>query len=206
MPMDFIRLAEETGLIVPIGRWVLQTACAFLASLHKAGHTELTVSINISVVQLLQSDFVQMVEKIIADAGVPPRCVGLEITESLLMESYDFNIEKLKELRKTGVSIHLDDFGTGYSSLRYLKDLPIDVVKIDKTFIDDLENDGVGKGLTGPIIEIARGMELVTVAEGVETPEQLAKLRHYQCDLIQGYLFSRPVPEAEIADLIGKFN
>lgn len=206
MPMDFIRIAEETGLIVPIGQWVLRTACEFLASLHREGYKDYTVSVNLSVIQLMQSDFVEMVKQTIADSGVSPESVGLEITESVLMESFDTNVDKLGELRLTGVSIHLDDFGTGYSSLKYLKSLPIDVVKIDKSFIDALEQEGCEKGLTGLIIELAKGVGLKTIAEGVETEAQLAKIRSYNCDMVQGYLFSAPMPEEKIYDLLKEIN
>lgn len=202
MPLDFIRLAEETGLIVPIGRWALKTACDFLASLRNKGYKKLQVSVNLSVVELYQGDFVAAVQEIIASAGIPPENMAIEITESMLMESLDANILKLLEVRRSGVSIYLDDFGTGYSSLKYLKDLPIDVLKIDKSFIDSMDGAGSDKGLIGAIIGLAHRLGLKTVAEGVETQEQLAKLENYQCTMCQGYLFSKPLPAEQIHMLL----
>lgn len=206
MPPDFIRLAEETGLIVPIGRWVLKTVCDFVAGLLRDGYDDLRVSINLSVVELCQSDFVNAVQQIIASAGIPHDSIALEITESVLMESFDSNILNLTEVRRNGVSIYLDDFGTGYSSLKYLKELPIDVVKIDKSFIDFMENEGVERELTGAIIDLSHRIGLKTVAEGVEHKEQLGKLRQYRCDMYQGYLFSKPVPAEQIHELLHKFR
>ena len=206
MPFDFIRLAEETGLIVPIGRWLLKTACDFVADLIRNGYDDLRISVNISVVELYQDDFVDAVQQIIALAGIPYSSIALEITESVLMESIDSNIHNLKEMRRSGVSIYLDDFGTGYSSLKYLKDLPIDVVKIDKSFIDYMDNEGVEKELTGAIIELAHRIGLKTVAEGVENQAQLKTLQEYHCDMCQGFLLSKPVREDQIYELLHKFR
>lgn len=206
MPMDFIRLAEETGLIVPIGRWVLQTVCQFMAELIRNGHRDLRISVNLSVVELYRSDFAAAVKQIIAAADIPPGSIALEITESMLMESTDTSLLNLELIRQHGMSICLDDFGTGYSSLKYLMDLPIDIVKIDKSFIDYMNHEGVEKELTGSIIELARKIGLKTVAEGVETKDQLEKLQQYQCDMCQGYLFSKPVPAAQIYDLLRKYT
>lgn len=206
MPLDFIRLAEETGLIVPIGRWVLKTACEFLAGLIRDGYHDLRVSVNLSVMELYQGDFVESVQQIVAATGVPPGNIAMEITESVLMESIESNILKLAEIRRYGITIYLDDFGTGYSSLKYLKDLPIDGVKIDKSFIDYMDNEGVEKELTGAIVELAHRIGLQTVAEGIETQGQLEKLRNYQCDVSQGYFFSKPVPVNQIYSLLQKFR
>ncbi|MDR3563712.1 MAG: EAL domain-containing protein [Negativicutes bacterium] len=201
MPLDFIPLAEEAGLIVPIGRWVLKTACELVASLLQEGYDDLKFSVNLSVVEL-QRDFVEMVGKTVAEAGIKPANLALEITESVLMESIESKIASLAQVRSSGVSIFLDDFGTGYSSLSYLQDLPIDVVKIDKSFIDHMDDDRAEGNLTGAIIALAHEIGLKTVAEGVETEGQMEKLRQCGCDMVQGYLFSRPVPEDQVRRLL----
>jgi diguanylate cyclase (GGDEF)-like protein/PAS domain S-box-containing protein len=205
MPGRFIGLAEESGLIVPIGYWILEEACAFINTLHRQGYCNLKVSVNVSVVQLMQSDFLERVQRIADTAGIPPGTVGIEITESILMESLDANIKKLNDLREAGFTIYLDDFGTGYSSLKYLRCLPIDILKIDKTFIDGLLTDG-DRDLTGSMIDLAHRIGLKAVAEGVETEQQLAKLQAYECDFVQGYLLSRPVPESEVVKLLEQYG
>jgi diguanylate cyclase (GGDEF)-like protein/PAS domain S-box-containing protein len=206
LPGDFISLAEETGLIVPIGEWVLTTACRFIAKLSQHRKDNLTVSVNISVAQLTQGNFADMVKHTIKEAGVRADQLALEITESTLMESFESTVEKLTELRNYGVRIYLDDFGTGYSSLKYLEKLPIDVVKIDKTFIDDLNDAAEQKVLAGLIVELSNNIGLKTVAEGVETQSQLEKLRELNCTMVQGYLYSRPVPEEETYLLLQNLN
>lgn len=196
-PLKFIPLAEETGMIVSIGKWVLQTACVFNQKLFAAGHGRLCTAVNISVVQLIEDDFVEMVAGVLAETGLPPECLELEITESVLMERFEENVRKLGELRRMGVRIALDDFGSGYSSLTYLKKLPITMLKMDKAFIDDITMGGVDAAITGSIIELAHQMGLTVVAEGVETEIQFNYLRQEKCDIIQGYFISRPLPPAE---------
>ena len=202
MPVHFIDLAEETGLIIPIGKQILRNACRFIVALQQEGHEKLKVTVNISIVQLMQGDFVQTVQDILAETGALPGWLGLEITEGILMESIEANIDKLRAIKKLGVGIYLDDFGTGYSSLNYLKKLPIDIVKIDKSFIDDLLHKEREKQLTEVIIQLAHRMGIKTVAEGVETREQLRQLTRYECDVVQGYLFSKPVPEEAVRKLL----
>lgn len=206
MPGDFIKVAEETGLIVPIGDWVLKSACDFAKRLREQGRGNLMVTVNISVVQLMRSDFVPWVLETIAAAGVPPAGIGLEITESLLMESFEVHREKLSEIRQSGVRIYLDDFGTGYSSLKYLRRLPVDTIKIDKSFIDDLTAADDEREIVGSIVALARRAGLKVVAEGVETEYQMAKLRRYNCEAVQGYYFSKPVPEEEVPALLARFG
>ncbi|WP_176215558.1 putative bifunctional diguanylate cyclase/phosphodiesterase [Sporomusa malonica] len=196
-PLKFIPLAEETGMIVSIGKWVLQTACVFSQTLFAAGHGRLCTAVNISVMQLIEDDFVEMVAGVLAETGLPPECLELEITESVLMERFEENVRKLGELRRMGVRIALDDFGSGYSSLTYLKKLPITMLKMDKAFIDDITIGGVDAAITGSIIELAHQMGLTVVAEGVETEIQFKYLRQEKCDIIQGYFISRPLPPAE---------
>lgn len=203
-PIKFIFAAEESGLIVPIGKWVLKTACLFIKKLVSEGNEDLKVSVNISVIQLMQDDFVDVVLNTLQETQLDPGHLGIEITETVLMESFESNLKKLGQLRERGIKVSLDDFGKGYSSLTYLKQLPIDTLKIDKTFIDDILND---KGLTESIVMIAHKMGLSVVAEGVETREQLEHLTRSSCNIIQGYLFSKPVPEHDIVSLINKdFN
>ena len=201
-PQDFIGVAEATHLIIPIGEWVLKTACQFLYKLERLGYKGLSMSVNISMLQLLQDDFVDMVLDNIDAVHINPIQLELEITESILMESYEVIAKKLKILRARGIRIALDDFGKGYSSLNYLKLLPITTLKIDKTFIDTISSKG--KTLTDLIVKMGRSMDLCVVAEGVETQEQLDFLIKHKCTKIQGYLFSKPLPEAEAINKIGE--
>jgi len=205
MPGDFIKVAEETGLIMPIGDWVFRTACAFVAALRRQGRDDLVISINLSVVQLMRSDFVAWVTETIEKAKIPPSAIGLEITESVLMESFEANIEKLHAVRRLGVKIYLDDFGTGYSSLKYLRQLPVDIIKIDKSFTDDLTAAANEREIVGSIISLVHRARLKVVAEGVETEYQREKLMKYHCDVMQGYYFSKPLPEEELPALLARF-
>ncbi|MFT4104357.1 MAG: EAL domain-containing protein [Lacrimispora sp.] len=203
-PLKFISIAEETNLINPIGDWVLLNACKFLKELHNQGYTGLSVSVNVSIIQLMQQDFTEKVIKILSQAGVEPEYVELEITESVLIESYEGIKDKLMELREKGIRIALDDFGTGYSSLSYLTHIPINTLKIDKIFVDTILNDSDGTSLTSMIIMIGRKLGLSIVAEGVETENQLMYLKKHNCHMIQGYYFSKPLPMEEMVNLLNK--
>lgn len=203
-PGRFIKLAEENGLIIPIGGWVLQNAAAFASRLRARGLGPVRVAVNISIVQLMQNDFLTRVKEALRRAGLPPDALCLEITETLLMESFQENARKLEELKGYGVGLSLDDFGTGYSSLNYLKRLPIDYVKIDKSFVDDIIGTGNGRMIIGSIIALAHQLGLKVVAEGVETREQLDCLSQSNCDIIQGYLISPPLPAGEAETLLTK--
>jgi len=196
-PSEFIPIAEETGIVVQIGDWVLEEACRQGQLLRDSGHVSLRVSVNLSVRQLFDLGFAQRVARILEQTGFPAECLELEITESMVMRDADRAVKLLQALRDTGVRLAIDDFGTGYSSLAYLKRFPIDCVKIDRSFIRDLPDDRDDASITRSIIAMAHNMKLDVVAEGVETPEQLDFLHAYGCDEIQGYLFSKPLaPDA----------
>jgi diguanylate cyclase (GGDEF)-like protein/PAS domain S-box-containing protein len=196
-PIQFIPLAEESGLILDIGEWVLLDACRTLQRWHQAGMTDLSVAVNVSVLQLLRGDFSEIVRKVLAETGLPPHALELELTESVLMANAEQTAAKLQALREMGVSLAIDDFGTGYSSLAYLKRLPITTLKIDKTFITDLNRDPDDTAITTTVITMAHSLGLTVVAEGVETETQLRFLDHFRCDEIQGHWLSRPVdPES----------
>ncbi len=193
-PADFIPRAEETGLIVPIGYWVLQRACHDAVRWEAArGGTPLTVSVNVAVAQLRDPGFAAAVATTLAETGLAPSSLCLEITESGLMSDVHSAVSLLGELRALGVGLSVDDFGTGYSSLAYLKRLPITQMKIDRTFVSGLPGDADDSAIVTGIVSLAHSLGLAVVAEGVETPDQLAALRAVHCELAQGYLFSRPV-------------
>ncbi|MDT8902236.1 putative bifunctional diguanylate cyclase/phosphodiesterase [Anaeroselena agilis] len=202
MPGEFVKIAEETGLIVPIGDWVFRNACSFAAAMRRQGAGHPVVSVNLSVVQLIRGDFVDWVREVIGATGVDPRDVAFEITESVLMDNFEANIDKLAEIRRFGVRIYLDDFGTGYSSLKYLRQLPVDIIKIDKSFVDDLNDIDGQREIIGSIISLAHRARLQVVAEGVETEGQLAKLIKYKCDFVQGFYYSRPVAQQDVPGLL----
>lgn len=197
-PPAFIKIAEDRRLIGPIGEWVLRNACTFIRSLQQKKGRPFRISVNISVIQLMLDDFVDTVLGVLAETGLEARYLELEITESIFMESLDSIGEKLEALKQAGIGIALDDFGTGYSSLSYLKRLPITTLKIDKSFIDGvLEAEG-DRMLAKSIISIGQEMGLGVTAEGVETKEQLDYLKQAQCDKIQGYYISRPLPQGDV--------
>ncbi len=198
-PDRFIPLADESGLIVEIGAWVMREACTQGKHWHRQGMDDLTVSVNVSAVQFAQPRLLETVRTTLEDTGFPPEKLVLEITESVLMKDAETTIGMLKALKNMGVRISMDDFGTGYSSLSYLKRFPIDIVKIDKSFVRDINEDEDDAAIIRVIIALARSLRLTTVAEGVETPEQYGFLRREQCDRFQGYLFSRPV-DAELLE------
>lgn len=200
-PLKFINIAEETRDIIPIGTWVLEQACAFLKELQEDGYKELNVSVNISMLQLLQMDFCEMVEDTLKQYQIKPCYLELEITETMLMESFECITPQLEKLSSMNIKIALDDFGKGYSSLNYLKQLPINTLKVDKSFIDPI-TDPDRDTLAGQIIMIGKSMEMCVVAEGVERQEQMQYLELHNCDKIQGYLFSKPVTKTEILKLL----
>ena len=201
-PADFIPLLEETGLIVPVGEWVLREACAQAKSWRKAGLPPLRMAVNLSARQLRHERFADTVAEALADTGMDPDGLELEITESAVMQQVDVSLETLRRIHALGVRLSMDDFGTGYSSLSHLKLLPIDTVKIDRSFVRDIPADENDAAIVQAIIVLARTLRLNVIAEGVETKEQLEFLRVYGCDAMQGYLFSRPLPADEITSLL----
>jgi len=200
-PDDFIPLAEESGLIVPIGAWVLGQACERLAK-WQLTNPSMTVAVNLSVRQIVSPGIVDMVADALARGGVDPRTLCLEITESVFMNDADYFGETLLRLRALGVHLSIDDFGTGYSSLSYLKRFPVDAVKVDKAFVDGLGADPHDSALVAAIVAMADALRLVVTAEGVENPEQLRILRNLQCQRGQGYFLAQPMPAAEIDRLV----
>ena len=193
-PDDFIPLAEDTGLIIPIGEWVLRTACADAEN----WPPHLTVAVNLSAVQFRAGNLVDVVKSALADSNLPPQRLELEVTESVLLEHNEDNLQVMRELQAHGVSVVLDDFGTGYSSMSYLQRFRFNKIKIDRTFVGDLAHRDDSAAIVSAVTGLARSLDIATTAEGVETVEQLALLRAAGCSLAQGYLFSRPVPKSEL--------
>lgn len=200
-PLDFIKIAEETGEIIPIGNWIIKTASLFIKTLNEKYNEDFIISINMSIVQLMQDNFVDTVKTVISMHNINPKNIEMEITESVFMESFSVALSKLEALKNFGIGIALDDFGTGYSSLSYIKKLPISVLKIDKSFIDDVHEQSVFN-ITEDIINMGNKLGLKIVAEGIEKKEQLDILAKYNCDYIQGYYISKPVPESDIFKLL----
>ena len=201
-PAQFIPVAEDSGLIVDIGDWVLRTACRQLRSWQQSGIVTPRVAINVSARQLRAHGFLGSVAAIIAETGIEAEQIELELTESILMEPEAQRIDDFHRLRALGVHFSIDDFGTGYSSLSYVKRFPIGMLKIDQSFIRGLPDDADDAGITSAIIAMAQGLGLEVIAEGVETLAQLEFLRQAKCEKIQGYLFSRPLPADEIEQLL----
>jgi diguanylate cyclase (GGDEF)-like protein/PAS domain S-box-containing protein len=203
-PDQFIALAEETGLILPVGRFVLEQACRQAQAWRDRLGSELGMSVNLSARQFQQPDLVDDVESILAASGVEPRQICLEITETLVMENLEHTIGVLRRLKRLGVRLAIDDFGTGYSSLGYLKHFPVDVVKIDRSFVEGLDTNPVDSAIAAAVIGLAKTLGMTTVAEGVETEAQLTHLQSLGCSVMQGYYFSRPLPGPAFDELIDK--
>ncbi|WP_088186573.1 EAL domain-containing protein [Desulfosporosinus sp. FKA] len=201
-PTEFIPIAEEAGIIIPIGEWVLETACRDAKTWFNKGLPQLRLSVNISPIQLIHDQFEEMVNRVLKQTGFPPENLELEITENVGLYGLDKSLTTLQRLRAMGIGLAIDDFGTGYSSLSYLVDLPIDTIKIDRVFVQNLNTNSKLMTLAEAIIKISKVMNFQTIGEGVETLEELKGLDTLECDQIQGYFFSKPVSTEIMAQLL----
>jgi EAL domain-containing protein (putative c-di-GMP-specific phosphodiesterase class I) len=199
-PMQFIPLAEETGLIVPLGEWVLRTACAQASRWSE----QVGVAVNLSATQFKGRNLVQIALSALASSGLAPSRLDLEITESVLLQDEANTLATLHQLRGLGVRISMDDFGTGYSSLAYLRSFPFDKIKIDRSFVRDITERNDSQAIIRAVTGLAQSLKISTVIEGIETEEQLKMAKAEGCDEAQGYLFSKPMPEREVADFLAK--
>jgi EAL domain-containing protein (putative c-di-GMP-specific phosphodiesterase class I) len=204
MPATFIPVAEESGLIVPIGAWVLREACRQARAWRREGKN-LTVSVNLSPRQLAQGDLVDVVRRVLKETGLPAPALCVEITEGAIVENHQRASAALEALRKLGVRIAMDDFGTGYSSLSYLKSLPVDVVKIDRSFVSSVHENKEDRAIIAAVLSLTEVMGLITIAEGVETQAQLDALRALGCEFAQGFYFGR-ASAAEDLGFAGSFG
>jgi EAL domain-containing protein (putative c-di-GMP-specific phosphodiesterase class I) len=201
-PDKFIRIAENSGLIVPIGEWVLRTACAQARQWQDEGLPPVTIAVNVSAVQFRQPSFCELIRKVLQETGLPPQYLELELTESLLLSSADVTLTVLQKLKAMGLKLAIDDFGTGYSSLSYLKHFAVTKLKIDRSFVRDVAVNPDDAAITAAIISMAKNLHLKVIAEGVENEEQMSFLRDHQCDEIQGYYFSKPLTVDKVADTL----
>jgi EAL domain-containing protein (putative c-di-GMP-specific phosphodiesterase class I) len=202
-PGKFIPLAERSGLIVPMGEWVLNEACR-QAQRWRDNGLPLLMAVNLSSLQFKRGNLIETVVNALEKSGLPAELLELELTESILMQDVDVAIKLLHSLKEMGVKLSIDDFGTGYSSLSYLKRLAVNKLKIDQSFVRDLTEDANSAAIVRAIIQLGQTLQLTVIAEGVETDAQLAFLRNYGCDEVQGYLFSRPIPAADFVALLKK--
>ncbi|MHB0765518.1 sensor domain-containing protein [Stutzerimonas sp. NM35] len=204
-PDQFIGVAEETGLIIPIGKWVAREACRTGVQLATLGLGAPQIAINLSPKQFSDPDLVDSIATILREEQLPPDLLELELTESLLLDATEETRQQLLGLKALGVTLAMDDFGTGYSSLSYLKKFPIDVIKIDRSFIKDIPGNQDDMEITSAVIAMARNLRLSVVAEGIETTAQLAFLRHHRCDIGQGYLFDKPIPGTQLVEALRRY-
>jgi len=201
-PADFIALAEETGLIIPIGEWVMRRACQDNQRWQEEGLPKVRVAVNLSGYQLQAKNFVSTVATVLKETGLSGDCLEFEVTETVIMQNPDFAVSILTQLRDMGIHISIDDFGTGYSSLAHLKRFSVNTLKIDRTFVRDIEKNSTDAAITSAIISMGNSLDLKVIAEGVETEGQFDMLKEKHCDEMQGYLFSKPVPVEEVAELL----
>jgi diguanylate cyclase (GGDEF)-like protein/PAS domain S-box-containing protein len=202
LPDRFIALAEETGLIVPIGSWVLRTACRQSRAWHNAGYGPLRMAVNLSARQFAEPGLTDAIGATLTDTGLHPECLEIEVTESLMMADVEAAERTMHELKQMGIGLSIDDFGTGYSSLSYLKRFPVDMLKIDRSFVHDLAGGADDAAMVDAIISLARGLRMRVIAEGVETRAQLDYLRSHGCDEVQGHFYSRALPVAEVEQIL----
>jgi diguanylate cyclase (GGDEF)-like protein/PAS domain S-box-containing protein len=201
-PDRFIHLAEETGLIVPIGSWVLRTACRQSREWQHAGYGHLRIAVNLSARQFAQPGLVREIERVLEETGLAPACLEIELTESLMMDDVESAIRTMGQLKQMGVKLSIDDFGTGYSSLSYLRRFPVDVLKIDRSFVRDITSSEDDAAMVSAIIELARGLRMRVIAEGVETEAQLDYLKRRGCDEVQGHVYARAASRTEVEAML----
>jgi EAL domain-containing protein (putative c-di-GMP-specific phosphodiesterase class I) len=201
-PDRFIPLAEDTGLTVPLGEWVLAQACATVRQVRASGNEGFTVSVNLSARQLAQRDLVDRLANLLHDTALPRGALELEVTESQLMDDPDEAVRTLRRIKELGVGLAIDDFGTGYSSLSYLQRFPVDVIKIDKSLVRDVCAEGADAVITRAVIALGHNLAMKVVAEGVETGAQMAFLRENDCDQVQGHYYSMALPPEALGDLL----
>jgi len=201
-PVEFIPLAEETGLIVPIGRWALMQACAQNMAWLRQGLPSVSMAVNLSPRQFADDGLLHDIDDALNACGMPPTLLQLEVTESMVMQNVSRAVKILDAIQSRGIRLAIDDFGTGYSSMSLMKQFPIDTIKIDRSFVRDLPDDPEDQAIAHAIIRMGKALGMTVVAEGVETEEQLAFLRHHGCDQMQGYLFSKPLPAEKMVELL----
>jgi diguanylate cyclase (GGDEF)-like protein len=204
-PMQFIPIAEETGLIIPIGKWVLKTACIQNVAWQKKGLPPICMAVNLSLRQLMDEELLDNIKSALKDSGMAPNMLELEITESMIMHNPENTIEILSKIKELGVRLAIDDFGTGYSSLAQIKNFPVDTLKVDRSFIRNIPDDSEDKAITEAIIAMGKTLSLTVIAEGVETQEQIDFLREHACDQMQGYYLSKPISSDNFAEFLHKY-
>jgi EAL domain-containing protein (putative c-di-GMP-specific phosphodiesterase class I) len=204
LPAHFLALAEERGFIVLIGDWVLRTACLEAKRVCDAGHPGFRLAVNLSPLQFRDDSLINTIETALGESGLPPANLEIEITESAAMENVQLTLTLLTRLREMGVRVAIDDFGTGHSSLNYLKRFPIDTLKIDRSFVEDLPDRFEDAAIVRAVLELARGLDLRVVAEGVETKAQLDFLQGHECREVQGFYFAEPMPASELREFLLK--
>jgi EAL domain-containing protein (putative c-di-GMP-specific phosphodiesterase class I) len=205
-PAEFIPIAEQAGIIVPLGEWILENACRKLNQLIAIYGGDLIMSVNISAVQIMSPTFLSSVKRILHKTKTDPHNLEFEITESVMISSVEYVTKVLKQLSDLGIRIALDDFGTGYSSLSYLQMLPIDTLKIDKSFVDNIVEESMHRLMVGSIISLVHQLKMEVVAEGVDSDSQLGYLHDFDCDFIQGYIWGRPLSEEDALVLLEKIR
>jgi EAL domain-containing protein (putative c-di-GMP-specific phosphodiesterase class I) len=202
LPQQFVRIAEESGLILPIGRWALQEACKQAKSWSTAGLTPISVAVNVSAIEFRSKNFLPGIHRILNETGLNPHFLELELTEGLLMSSSDYSKEILHKLKEMGVKLAVDDFGTGYSSLNYLQEFPIDVLKIDQSFVQGITETKGKRIIVTAVIGMGTNLTYRVIAEGIETREQFAFLKAQGCEEGQGHYFSPPLTAADCTRLL----
>ena len=203
-PSDFVPLAEDTGLIVPIGEWVLREACREVQTWRspRPDDPALTLAVNLSIKQFAKPGLDERLAEVLAETGLAPHRLALEVTESIVIDQPEATTVLLESLKQLGVQVHMDDFGTGYSSLSYLHQLPLDGLKVDRAFVSRMDHDERSRQLVHTVLQLARSIGLVAVAEGVTTQAQLTELRRLECEFGQGFLFSAPLDPGALRELL----